>query len=625
MTAILGISAFYHDSAAALVVDGRIVAAAQEERFTRVKHDDQFPVHAIEYCLEEAGIDAEQLDYVGFYDKPLMKFERLLETYLAFAPAGFRSFSKAMSVWLSQKLHLPREIRKGLRGKYRRRCIFTEHHESHAASAFFPSPFDEAAIMTLDGVGEWATASLGYGRGNRITLTDELRFPHSLGLLYSAFTYFCGFRVNSGEYKLMGLAPYGEPVYADMIREKLIDLKDDGSFRMNMAYFRYCQGLVMTSGKFARLFGGPPRRPEERLTQREMDMAASIQQVTEDIMLRTARHLHSRTGMENLCLAGGVALNCVGNGRILREGPFERLWIQPAAGDAGGALGTALFIWHQLLDNPRSTEQDTPLSTGAKAATVPWLDSQQGSLLGPRFSEEEIHKRLDAIGAKYHFIESEDELCGHVADLIATGKVVGWFQGRMEFGPRALGSRSILGDARSSEMQEVMNLKIKFRESFRPFAPIVLRDRANEYFDLKPDEESPYMLLVAPVSERQRIDVSSQPLRGLEKLKAVRSTIPAVTHVDYSARIQTVDAERHGRLFRLLKAFEAKTGCPVMINTSFNVRGEPIVCQPEDAYRCFMATNMDVLVLERFVLTKGEQPSAQEHAIHQYLTQFSPD
>jgi carbamoyltransferase len=610
MTAILGISAFYHDSAAALVVDGRAVAAAQEERFTRVKHDDRFPVHAVEYCLQEAGLDAEQLDYVAFYDKPLLKFERLLETYLAFAPSGFGSFCRAMPVWLSQKLHLPREIRKGLGGGYRRRCIFPEHHESHAASAFFPSPFDEAAILTLDGVGEWATASLGVGRGNRITLTDELRFPHSLGLLYSAFTYFCGFRVNSGEYKLMGLAPYGEPVYADAIRRELIDLKDDGSFRMNMAYFRYCQGLVMTSPKFARLFGGPPRRPAEPLTQREMDLAASIQQVTEDIVLRAARHLHARTGMKNLCLAGGVALNCVGNGRILREGPFDRLWIQPAAGDAGGAIGAALFIWHQLLDNPREPERP---------------DSQRGSLLGPRFAEDDIRQRLDGLGAKYRFIDGEDDLCRDVAELIASEKVVGWFQGRMEFGPRALGGRSILGDARSPKMQAVMNLKIKFRESFRPFAPIVLRDRASEYFDWKPDEESPYMLLVAPVAERQRLAGVSPQLRGLEKLKAARSTIPAVTHVDFSARLQTVDPDRNPRLHRLLKAFEARTGCPVMINTSFNVRGEPIVCQPEEAYRCFMATNMDVLVLERFVLMKDEQPGAKEHAIDEYLSQFAPD
>ncbi len=610
MTAILGISAFYHDSAAALVIDGRIVAAAQEERFTRIKHDSQFPVHAIQYCLKAAGVDAEQLDYVGFYDKPFLKFERLLETYLAFAPAGFRSFCLAMPVWLGQKLHLPREIRKGLGGRHRRRIIYTEHHESHAASAFFPSPFDEAAILTLDGVGEWATASLGQGRGNRLTIFSELRFPHSLGLLYSAFTYFCGFRVNSGEYKLMGLAPYGEPVYADLIRQKMIDLKADGSFRMDMSYFHYCQGLVMTSPKFARLFGGPPQRAEGPLTQREMDMAASIQQVTEEVMLRAARHLHARTGMKNLCLAGGVALNCVGNGRILREGPFEQIWIQPVAGDAGGALGTALFIWHQLLDNPRTPGRG---------------DSQQGSMLGPQFSDEEIRNSLDRLGAKYRRLQSDEELCDHVADLIAAQKVVGWVQGRMEFGPRALGGRSILGDARSSEMQTLMNVKIKFRESFRPFAPVVLRERASEFFDLPPGQESPYMLLVAPVAQRQRIAAACESLRGLEKLKATRSTIPAVTHVDYSARLQTVDPERHGRLYRLLRAFEAKTGCPVMINTSFNVRGEPIVCGPEDAYRCFLATNMDVLVLEQFVLMKEEQPNTAEHRIGDYLTRFAPD
>jgi carbamoyltransferase len=610
MTAILGISAFYHDSAAALVMDGRIAAAAQEERFTRVKHDDRFPIHAIQYCLQEANFDAGNIDYVGFYDKPLLKFERLLETYLAFAPAGFRSFRLAMPIWLSRKLHLPREIRKGLGGKYRRRCIFTEHHESHAASAFFPSPFEEAAILTFDGVGEWATATLGSGRANRIELFEELRFPHSLGLLYSAFTYFCGFRVNSGEYKLMGLAPYGEPVYFDWILEKLIDLKEDGSFRLNMSYFRYCQGLVMTSPKFAKLFGGPPRKPEALLTQREMDLAASIQKVTEEVMLRTARHLHERTVMKNLCLAGGVALNCVGNGRILRESNFEKIWIQPAAGDAGGALGTALFIWHQLLDNPRAVSPS---------------DSQQGTLLGPGFSEEEIQEFLDGAGARYRHFDSEEELCRYAADLIAAGKVIGWFQGRMEFGPRALGGRSILGDARIPEMQSVINLKIKFRESFRPFAPIVLRSRACEYFDLKPDEESPYMLLVAPVAERQRSAAMPQSLRGLEKLKAVRSAIPAVTHVDCSARIQTVDRERHGRLCRLLEIFEAKTGCPVMINTSFNVRGEPIVCRPEDAVRCFMATHMDVLMLERFVLLKEEQPGVEKHRADRYLKQFAAD
>jgi carbamoyltransferase len=506
---------------------------------------------------------------------------------------------------------VPREIRKGLGKQYRRRCVFTEHHESHAASAFFPSPFDEAAILTFDGVGEWATASLGVGRGNRITLSHELRFPHSLGLLYSAFTYFCGFRVNSGEYKLMGLAPYGEPIYADLIRQKLIDLKDDGSFRMDMSYFNYCQGLKMTSRRFDRLFGGPPRRPETPLTQREMDLAASIQQVTEEIVLRTARHLHAQTGMKNLCLAGGVALNCVANGRLLREGPFERLWIQPAAGDAGGALGAALFVWHQLLGNPR---QPCP------------SDSQQGSLLGPGFSDEQIEAVLQSLGAKYRRFDDDDSLCRHVAELIDGGKVIGWFQGRMEFGPRALGGRSILGDARSGAMQSRMNLKIKFRESFRPFAPAVLQERADEFFALGPEPRSPYMLLVASVRQEKRVAaVGETSARGLEKLKTVRSEVPAVTHVDYSARLQTVDAERHGRFHRLLEAFEARTGCPLLINTSFNVRGEPIVCRPEEAYRCFMATNMDVLVLDRCVLCKEDQPGAREYPVDEYLAQFAPD
>ena len=610
MTAILGISAFYHDSAAALVVDGQIVAAAQEERFTRKKHDYDFPIHAIEYCLEAGGLKPDQLDYVGFYDKPFLKFERLLETYLAFAPAGFRSFLMAMPLWLHQKLRLPREINQGLSGKYKRRFIFTEHHESHAASAFFPSPFDEAVILTLDGVGEWATASCGFGRGNRITLTHELQFPHSVGLLYSAFTYFCGFKVNSGEYKLMGLAPYGEPKYADMILEKLIDLKADGSFRMDMRYFNYCQGLRMTSKAFDRLFGGPPRKPESPLSQREMDLAASVQQVTEEIMLRTARHVHQQTGMKNLCLAGGVALNCVGNGRILREGPYENIWIQPAAGDAGGALGAALFIWHQLLGNQRRAAGE---------------DFQRGSLLGPAFSNEQIRTFLDANGAKYHFFDNEDQLCRRVAELLAGEKVVGWMQGRMEFGPRALGSRSILGDARSQDMQKVMNLKVKFRESFRPFAPVVLRDRVSEYFQMRDGEDSPYMLLVAPVQDDKRISVGGKAAHGLEKLKVVRSTIPAVTHVDYSARVQTVDAARHGRFYRLMKAFEAQTGCPVMINTSFNVRGEPLVCAPEHAYRCFLATNMDVLVMENFVLMKDEQSHAEQHQIDDYLAQFQLD
>ncbi|MHB1035970.1 MAG: carbamoyltransferase family protein [Pirellulales bacterium] len=612
MTAILGISAFYHDSAAALVVDGQIVAAAQEERFTRKKHDPGFPARAIEYCLAEAGLAPGELDYVGFYDKPLLKFERLLETYLAFAPRGFRSFVEAMPLWLRQKLYLPREISRGLKHAYKKRYVFTEHHESHAASAFFPSPFEEAAILTLDGVGEWATSSFGYGRGNHITLTHELHFPHSLGLLYSAFTYFTGFRVNSGEYKLMGLAPYGEPRYADLILSRLVDLKQDGSFRMDMSYFNYCQGLTMTSRKFDRLFGGPPRRPESPLTQREMDLAASIQLVTEEIMLRAARHVHAQTGMKRLCLAGGVALNCVGNGRILREGPFDEIWIQPAAGDAGGALGTALFIWHQLLDQPRECRP---------------RDSQHGSLLGPRFSDESIREFLDAAGAKYRRFDDDAALCDHVADLLAGEKVVGWLQGRMEFGPRALGGRSILGDARSRRMQSVMNLKIKFRESFRPFAPSVLEERAGDYFQMRPGEQSPYMLLVAPVAEAKRLPLNDAAagLKGLAKLAVPRSEVPAVTHVDYSARVQTVDAERHGRYHQLLRKFEEKTGCPVVINTSFNVRGEPIVCTPQDAYRCFMATNMDALVLERFVLVKEEQPQAKQHETDQYLARFALD
>jgi carbamoyltransferase len=610
MTAILGISAFYHDSAAALVRDGEIVAAAQEERFTRKKHDFGFPRSAVGYCLEQAGLEAEDLDYVAFYDKPLLKFERLLETYLAFAPRGFRSFLQAMPLWLHQKLHLPREIRQGLGGGYRRRCVFTEHHESHAASAFFPSPFEEAAILTLDGVGEWATASYGFGRGNRITLTHELRFPHSLGLLYSAFTYFCGFKVNSGEYKLMGLAPYGEPVYESLIRENLLDLKEDGSFRLDLEYFDYCHGLRMTSRRFERLFGGPARRPESPITRREMDLAASIQKVTEDVMLRAAGHLHRETGMKNLCLAGGVALNCVGNGRLLREGPFENLWIQPAAGDAGGALGAALFVWHQLLQRPRSVGRS---------------DSQRGSLLGPRYSDAEVRAFLDGRGAKYRAFEDEERLCDYVAKLLATENVVGWVQGRMEFGPRALGCRSILGDARSRQMQSVMNLKIKFRESFRPFAPVVLRERASEFFEMYNGEESPYMLLVAPVAEEKRLREEGQPASGLDKLKQVRSVVPAITHVDYSARVQTVDQERHGRFYRLMKVFEAKTGCPVLINTSFNIRGEPIVCSPEHAYRCFLATNMDALVLENCVLLKSEQSGASEAGRQEYLAQFQLD
>ncbi len=609
MTAILGVSAYYHDSAAVLLVDGAIVAAAQEERFTRKKHDSAFPVHAIRYCLESAGLDPGDLDHVGFYDKPLLKFERLLETYLAFAPSGFRSFLMAMPLWLREKLHLRREMRRGLEGRYRKRFVFAEHHESHAASAFFPSPFPEAAILTMDGVGEWAATTWGAGRGNRIALEQEIRFPHSLGLLYSAFTYFCGFRVNSGEYKLMGLAPYGEPRFESLIRERLIDLKPDGSFRLDLSYFNYCQGLTMTSRRFERLFGGPPRRPESPIGQREMDLAASIQRVAEDVVLRAARHVRDRTGMKALCLAGGVALNCVANGRLLREGPFEQIWVQPAAGDAGGALGVALFIWHQLLGNPRVPRQP---------------DGQSGSLLGPRFSDGQILDFLRSCGAKHRVYADEEELCRRVAELLAAEKVVGWFQGRMEFGPRALGSRSILGDARSGRMQSLMNLKIKFRESFRPFAPAVLAERAAEYFDIRPGQESPYMLLTAAVRNEKRRPCGDD-VAGLEKLRQSRSVVPAVTHVDYSARVQTVDAVRHGRFYRLLKAFESATGCPVLINTSFNVRGEPIVCSPEDAYRCFVNTEIDALVLENCLLVKEEQTGAKRRRLEDYLSQFPLD
>ncbi len=609
---ILGISAFYHDSAAALVRDGQILAAAQEERFTRVKHDQRFPVHAVDFCLAQAQITAEELDFVVFYEKPLVKFERLLETYIAYAPRGFRQFMMGLPAWLRQKLHLPREMDKALNHRYKGRYVFCEHHESHAASAFFPSPFDEAAILTCDGVGEWATASFGVGRGNRIEITHEMHFPHSLGLLYSAFTYFTGFKVNSGEYKLMGLAPYGEPKYADLIREKLVDLKDDGSLRLNMDFFPYCYGTVMINRRFEQLFGGPARRPESPITQREMDIAASIQAVAEEAVLRAARHVHRQTDMKNLVLAGGVALNCVGNGRILREGPFENIWIQPAAGDAGGALGAALFVWHQLLENPRKAE-------GA--------DFQKGSLLGPAFSNDEIRKFLDSVGAIYQHFDDETELLDTVARLIASDKVIGWFQGRMEFGPRALGSRSILGDARSEAMQAVMNLKIKFRESFRPFAPCVLREKVDEYFQMRPNEDSPYMLLVASVRDDKRSPDARQmdSRSGLDKLPVRRSVVPAVTHVDFSARVQTVDPERHGRFYRLLKHFDEMTGCPVIINTSFNIRGEPIVCTPQDAYRCFLATNMDVLVLEDQILYKEEQPKAPQQDIDEYKARFKLD
>jgi len=610
MTAILGLSAFYHDAAAALVVDGRIIAAAQEERFTRRKHDAAFPRHAVDHCLRSAGLTVEQIDHVVFYEKPLLKFERLLETYLAFAPAGITSFFKATPQWVHEKLQLPRLMNEGLGGAYRRPYVFTEHHEAHAASAFFPSPFTEAALLTVDGVGEWATATLGTGRGHRIELTHELRFPHSLGLLYSAFTYFCGFKVNSGEYKLMGLAPYGTPRFAGVILDRLVELKPDGSFRLALEYFDYCAGLTMTSRKFDTLFGGPPRQPEAPLTDRELDLAASIQQVTEEIMLRMARHLQAETGLKNLCLAGGVALNCVANGRLLREGTFEKIWIQPAAGDAGGALGAALFTWHQLLDNPR-------------LAAVP--DGQAGSLLGPECGAGEIAAELQARGAVYRPAADEAALCEETARLIADGKVVGWVQGRMEYGPRALGSRSILGDARNPAMQSTMNLKIKFRESFRPFAPIVLAEHAQEYFELPAGAESPYMLMVAPVQPAQRLPVGEKSGDLGARVREVRSTVPAVTHVDYSARIQTVDEVRNPRLHRLLSAFHRQTGCPVMINTSFNVRSEPIVCSAADAYRCFMATDLDALVIDRCILLKEQQPAANRIDPQLHLDRFEID
>jgi carbamoyltransferase len=617
LTAILGISAYYHDSAAALVVDGSIVAAAQEERFSRKKHDASFPTHAVAYCLREAGLEPRQLDYVAFYEKPLTKFERLLETYLGFAPRGFRSFCMAMPVWLKDKLYMRRNLRRQLPAGTTAPLLFLDHHESHAASAFFPSPFEAAAILTLDGVGEWSTSTWGTGSGNRMRLAGHLQFPHSLGLLYSAFTYYCGFKVNSGEYKLMGLAPFGRPIYADVIRECLIDLKADGSFRLDMRYFNYCQGLTMTGRRFDALLGGPPRRPETPLDQRHMDLAASIQAVTEEVVLRMGRHVHRETRSPNLVLAGGVALNCVANGRLLREGSFERIWIQPAAGDAGGALGSALFVWHQLLDKPRTPQP---------------RDAQQGSLLGPRFTGTEIRKLLNERGLPFEPLE-ESALLDHVARMLDEGRVVGWFSGRMEFGPRALGTRSILGDPRSAHMQSLMNRKIKFRESFRPFAPAVLAEHAADWFELRPGEESPYMLLVAGVRDERRVLLTDDQRRVLashpdlcERINIPRSSVPAITHVDYSARIQTVDEERSPRLHRLLQAFYSQTGCPMLVNTSFNVRGEPIVCTPADALRCFLATDMDVLVLEDCVLDKRAlaQP-LDTAAAEQYRAQFSLD
>ena len=611
-TYILGLSAFYHDSAAALLADGKIVAAAQEERFSRIKHDASFPKHALQYCLREAAIQADDLDYVVFYEKPLLKFERLMETYLAFAPEGVRSFLTAMPVWLKTKLHLPREIRDSLGGHAKRRIVFVGHHQAHAASAFFPSPFEEAATLTIDGVGEWDTATIGMGRGHQIELLKSLTFPHSLGLLYSAFTYFTGFRVNSGEYKLMGLAPYGEPKYVDLILQKLIDLKEDGSFAMDMRYFGYCQGLTMTNAKFARLFDGPPRQPESPITQREMDMAASVQEVTNQIVLRMARTAQRLTGAKHLCLAGGVALNCVANGLLLREKTFDEIWIAPAAGDAGGALGAALFVHHQLLEKDRIPKRE---------------DTMRGALLGPKFSNDEIRQFLDAQQLRYTSCDSEEELLAATVRAIVEEKVVGWFQDRMEFGPRALGARSILGDARSATMQSQMNLRIKFRESFRPFAPSVLAEEAEEYFEL--DRESPYMLLVAQVRKEKLCDLPNekklQAADLRDRVNVKRSVIPAVTHVDLSARIQTVDPQRNGRYYRLLRAFKEQTGCGVLINTSFNIRGEPIVCTPEDAYRCFMTSDMDVLVLENCILRKEEQPPRPASEREKEISRFEID
>lgn len=587
---ILGLSAFYHDSAACLVRDGEIVAAAQEERFTRKKHDASFPKCAVTYCLGEGGIKVEELEYVAFYEKPFLKFDRILHSYLAYAPAGLKSFLMAIPLWIRERIWMKELIRRELGCDCK--VFFPEHHESHAASAFFPSPFSEAAFLTIDGVGEWTTTSYGVGRGNQIQMLAELRFPHSLGLLYSAFTYFTGFKVNSGEYKLMGLAPYGKPKYLNLILRELIDLKDDGSFRLNMKYFNYGVGLTMTKAAFNRLFDRPPRKPESKLTQSDMDIARSIQDVTNEIMLRIARHVRKQTGRRNLCLAGGVALNCVANGHILRERIFDRIWIQPAASDAGGALGAALFAWHQILDKERKAD-------GVN-------DSQRGSYLGPVYRNDEIRAYLET--QKIPFTELTDgELPDKIANLINAQKVIGWFYGRMEFGPRALGARSIIGDARSPKMQELMNLKVKFRESFRPFAPSVLREKLSDWFEL--DEESPYMLLVAPVSKNRRHEVraDTQSLFGLQKLLTIRSDIPAVTHVDYSARIQTVTDQHQPMFYRMIKKVDEKYGCPVIINTSFNVRGEPIVATPEHAFTCFMRTNMDYLLLGNFLLEKNEQ------------------
>jgi carbamoyltransferase len=640
VVSILGISAFYHDSAACLVVDGEIMAAAQEERFTRIKHDQSFPLNAVRYCLSEANLNAEKLDYVGFYDKPLLKFDRLLETYLDYAPSGFSSFLKALPLWMKEKLWMPDLIRtelaksagaedertaKKLGKKFHWKLLFGDHHESHAASAFYPSPFEEAAILTIDGVGEWATSSIGVGQGKELTLLKELRFPDSLGLLYSAFTYYTGFKVNSGEYKVMGLAPYGEPKYVSLIKDKMLEIREDGSLKMNHEYFSYSQGLRMTNGNFDKLFGGPPRTPESRITQREMDLARSIQVLTEEVMLKMTNYAYKETGMKRLCMAGGVALNCVANGRVLREVPFEDIWIQPAAGDAGGALGIALAIWHRYLANPRVSPETVGTWQSVRAPSnglAAYSDGMKGSYLGPGHTEDQIEEFLQSKQLPYKKY-SRKELPEVVADLLAAEKIIGLHQGRMEFGPRALGGRSIIGDPRSPGMQAAMNLKIKYRESFRPFAPSVLRERVGDWFELNAD--SPYMLLVADVadSRRRKLSAEEQSLWGIDKLNVKRSEIPAVTHVDYSARIQTVRYETNPLYWEIIEAFRLKTGCPVIVNTSFNVRGEPIVCSPADSYRCFMRTEMDFLVLETCVLEKNAQPKFEDN--EDWRTQFRLD
>ncbi len=610
---VLGISAYYHDSAAALIVDGDVIAAAQEERFTRKKHDAGFPEHAVEYCLHEAGLALSEVDLVAFYDKPFLKFERLLETYVAFAPRGFRSFAVAMPLWMKEKLFQKSLLRDELKRyaddfDWQHKLLFAEHHQSHAASAFYPSPFEEAVVLTMDGVGEWTTTSAGIGRGNRLEIQKEIHFPHSLGLLYSAFTYYTGFKVNSGEYKVMGLAPYGEPKYAQTILDNLLDLKADGSFRLDQSYFNYCTGLTMTNARFDKLLGGPPRRPEELLEQRHMDLAASVQAVTEEVILRICRALASETGLKKLCLAGGVALNCVANGRVLREGPFDEIWIQPAAGDAGGALGAALTVYHHHQGNPRTVDKSR--------------DAIRGSYLGPGFEQAEIERRLESAGAQFEVIAGEKALINRTAKGLKDGLAIGWFQGRMEFGPRALGARSIIADPRSPTMQKMLNLKVKYRESFRPFAPSVLREDVADWFELSGD--SPYMLLVADVVERRRRKMTGKEkaLFGIDKLNVPRSEIPAVTHVDYSARVQTVHKDTNPRYHALISAFKKLTGCPVVVNTSFNVRGEPIVCTPEDAFRCFMGTGLDLLVIGNCFLAKDRQDPA---LISDYKVAFELD